>query len=157
TTDHLVTASKRMLEVLDVFAAEGLPIKVTELDITTQDRSLQADFFRDVLITAYSYPGVEGVLLWGFWADRHWRPDAALFASDWTPTPQVAIWDDYVLGAWRETAPATTNNQGAAEIRCHHGTYRVTATIDGHTSEATVEVSPGGATTEIRIETRTKP
>ena len=30
----------------------------------------------------HSHPGVQGVLMWGFWDQAHWKPEAALVNGD---------------------------------------------------------------------------
>jgi tRNA A37 methylthiotransferase MiaB len=73
------------------------------------DRSLQADFMRDYLIALFSHPNVGGVMLWGFWEGRHWRPDAALFERDWTPRPVARAWMDLVHREWKTDLALTTD------------------------------------------------
>jgi endo-1,4-beta-xylanase len=34
----------------------------------------------------FAHPSVEGILMWGFWQGKHWRPNAFLWKKDWTPT-----------------------------------------------------------------------
>lgn len=140
-----LTSPERMHEILDTFAATGLAIKITELDIEVQDPELQADYFRDVLITAYAHRAVEGVIVWGFWAARHWKPGAAWFGRDWERTPQVDVWERLVLDEWRTVEPGQTDSAGAAEFAAHHGSY--TVSVEGAT--AVVDHTPGGS--EVRI------
>ena len=69
-----LTSPVDLLSIYDRFAALGLPIRITELDIDVADEQLQADYFRDFLIASFSHPEINGILLWGFWEGQHWRP-----------------------------------------------------------------------------------
>ena len=67
---------------LDAVASVGLPIWITELDVTNKDVNQRANGYEDALRLYFSHPAVEGILLWGFWNKRHWRPDASLVDGD---------------------------------------------------------------------------
>ncbi|GFO07795.1 endo-1,4-beta-xylanase [Plakobranchus ocellatus] len=62
---------------LDLLAQAGLPIWVTELDISTHDEKTRADWYEKVLRLYFSHPTVEGVIFWGFW-DHDMDPLKAL-------------------------------------------------------------------------------
>ena len=49
------------------FATLGLPVRITELDIDSNDEELQADYFRDFLTASFSHPNINGIMIWGFW------------------------------------------------------------------------------------------
>ena len=55
---------------------------VTELDIEIEDREQRANAYDDVMTILYAHPAVEGILLWGFSDQHHWRPNCALFEGD---------------------------------------------------------------------------
>ena len=60
--------------------AAGLPLWITELDINeVTDAESLADSYDDVITLYFSWPSVQGVLLWGFSDQHHSKPDAALF------------------------------------------------------------------------------
>ena len=63
---------------LDVVAEAGLPIWITELDVRDEDMNIRADRYEDILRLYFSHEAVEGILLWGFWDQAHWRPECAL-------------------------------------------------------------------------------
>jgi endo-1,4-beta-xylanase len=67
-----------VLAVLDRYAALGLPVRVTEFEINTDDEELQADYTRDFLIALDSHASVVGVQHWGFGETAHWIPRAAM-------------------------------------------------------------------------------
>ena len=136
-----LTSPMDLLAIYDRFAALGVPIRITELDINVADEKLQADYFRDFLITSFSDPEINGILLWGFWAKEHWRPDAALFRRDWSVKPNGKVWKDLVLGKWRTNVDGTTEGDGTFSTRGFLGDYEVTVSAGGEVR--TVKISLG--------------
>ncbi len=134
-----------LLADLDLIAAEGLPVQITEFDINTTDEALQADYLRDFLIACYSHPAVSGFIMWGFWEGRHWKPDAAMFRRDWSEKPVAAVWREWTLDRWRTHAEATTDATGNSAARGHLGRYRVTVTHDGLSRQQEVTLTRRGA------------
>lgn len=118
-------------ETLVLYARFGLPIHITEFDISTDDEELQADYTRDFLILCYSHPSVIGVQHWGFWEARHWRPQAALFRRDWSEKPSARAYRDLVLHQWRTRLEGDTDPAGRLAGRGFHGDYEVIVTHAG--------------------------
>ena len=78
-----MTVNSHSQQRLDKLAQAGLPIWVTELDVMSQDENKRADFLETALRALYGHPSVEGILLWGFWDQSHWRGEkAALVKGD---------------------------------------------------------------------------
>jgi GH35 family endo-1,4-beta-xylanase len=72
-----------MLSRLDSLAELGLPIWSTEFDVAAKDEWARADEIEKYLRLAYSHPGVEGVMLWDFFAGSASRdPNRALMDAD---------------------------------------------------------------------------
>ncbi len=140
-----ITSPENLLKILDRYAALGLRIKVTELDINLDDQELRADYMRDFHIALFSHPAVDGILQWGFWEGAHWIPNAALFSKDWSIRPHGQAFVDLVHGQWKTTASGQTDASGAYALRGFRGTYRVTASANGKTIEQMTRlVSDGG-------------
>ncbi|KAH9520353.1 hypothetical protein Btru_060582 [Bulinus truncatus] len=55
---------------LDILAQAGLPLWVTELDLSAHDENSRADWY-------FSHPSIEGIIFWGFW-DHDMDPSMAL-------------------------------------------------------------------------------
>ncbi len=142
---------ERVLATLDAYASLGLPIRITEFDIDTDDESLQADYTRDFLILAYSHPSVVGVQHWGFWAGRHWRPRAALFRQDWSEKPSAVAYRDLVLKQWRTRLQGAVGSTGKVGGRGHHGDYVVTVEHEGRRTEARFSLKAGEPRTVVPI------
>lgn len=147
-----VTPPARLIEILDRFAAFDLPIQVTEFDIRTKDRRLQADYLRDFMTAVFSHPRVEAILMWGFWAGRHWRPDAALFDRDWTLRPHGKAWRDLVLDQWWTRASGKTDGRGRLETRGFLGTYEIAVTAGDKTRTVDATLGKGGETVTVALD-----
>ena len=143
-------APVNVLAVLDRYAALGLPIRITEFDIRTDDEELQADYTRDFLIAMYSHASVVGVQLWGFWEAAHWIPLAAMYRRDWSEKPNARAWKALVLDQWRTRASGTTDAQGGWRGRGFQGEYLVTVEHDGRTHEQIFSLGAGAAAT-VRV------
>jgi len=148
--DNLTTPVD-LLAIYDRFAALGIPIRITELDIDTSDEQLQADYFRDFLIASYSDPEINGIMLWGFWEAQHWLPDAALFRKDWSIKPNGQVWKDLVLGKWRTNVDGKSGGDGVFSTRAFLGDYELTISAGGKSQTATVSLPAEGRTVDIPL------
>lgn len=146
-----LTPPERLVEILDRFAAFGIPLQVTEHDINVTDEELQADYTRDFLTAMYSHPAVEGVLTWGFWEGRHWRPNGAYFRRDWSVKPAGQVWMDLVLGEWWTRFTGNTDRAGRVATRGFVGEYEITATQGGFSQKTQVTLSPTGAKVTLKF------
>ncbi|MBL9201576.1 MAG: endo-1,4-beta-xylanase [Opitutaceae bacterium] len=138
-TDYLAT--------LDRYAAFGLTLRITEFDVNTTDLALQADYTRDVLTASFSHRAMVGFQLWGFWESAHWRPNAALYRTDWTEKPNGAAYRDLVFNQWWTRASGAADAQGEFRGRGFHGDYRATITVGGRTIEKTFSLRAGASPT----------
>jgi GH35 family endo-1,4-beta-xylanase len=136
-----------MLAGLDRFGRLGLPIEITELDVNMQDRPLQARYLRDFLIAAFSHPRVSGITQWGFWANRHWLPDGALFGPDWSLRPHGKAYLDLVRKTWWTDSAGRTGADGTYRTRGFYGDYDVTA----NGQRVRVKLAPGAKPITIRL------
>ncbi|MEM1166183.1 MAG: endo-1,4-beta-xylanase [Planctomycetota bacterium] len=125
----VLTAPDDVLAIIDRFAALGLDIKITELDINLPSSPVQAEYMRDVLTALFSHPAVDGIIVWGFWSERHWLPDAAFFDAEWNMRPVGLAWYEQVHRAWWTNAEVVTGSDGAVTVRAFHGDH--TVTVDG--------------------------
>jgi hypothetical protein len=124
---------------------------VTEFDINTIDEQLQADYTRDFLTMVFSRPEFESFTMWGFWEGAHWKPDAAMFARDWTAKPNALAYRNLVLDEWRTRAEGQTDAGGKITQRGFLGEYRVTVTAGAKSTTATVKLPREGATLDVRL------
>ncbi len=112
-----------------------LPIGITEFDVVSADRQLQADYLRDYLTMAFSQPAVTQFIQWGFWAGAHYRPDAALYNEDFSVRLNGQAYEDLVFGEWFSDVRGTTR-AGSWETTVFQGDYRLIITMpDGQQVE----------------------
>ncbi len=140
-----------ILAVLDRYAALGLPVRVTEFDINTDDEELQADYTRDFLIALFSHPTAVGVQLWGFWEGAHWIPRAAMYRRDWSEKPNARAYKSLVRDTWRTRAAGTTDAQGTWRGRGFHGEYVATVEHGGKKYETVFTVRAGEPAAAVRV------
>ncbi len=140
-----------VLKVLDRYESLGLPVRVTEFDINTDDEELQADYTRDFLITMYSHASVVGVQHWGFWEGAHWIPAGAMYRRDWSEKPNARAYKSLVLDAWRTRASGTTDGTGVWRGRGFHGDYVVTVESGGKSYEQVFTLRAGAVAPTVRV------
>lgn len=145
-------APVNVLAVLDRYAKFNLPIRITELDIDTDDEELQADYTRDFLILMFSHPSVVGVQHWGFWERAHWRPRGALYRADWSEKPNAAVYKSLVLDQWRTKLDGNTRPDGRFIARGFHGDYVAVVESAERRAEKLFSIPPGDPRTTVKVE-----
>jgi endo-1,4-beta-xylanase len=124
-----------MLRISDRFAALVPNLELTEFDVITNgDEQLQADWLRDTLIMAYSHPAYSAMMLWVFWEGAGWKPETALWRTDWSEKPNAKVWRELVCKLWRTQASGQTDSSGIFATRGHRGLYEITVEMAGKTT-----------------------
>lgn len=118
-------------------------IRSTEFDVATQNEQLQADYTRDFITIFFSHPATVGVQLWGFWAGRHWVPEAALYDLDWREKPNARVWKDLIFNQWHSEFEAKTSAEGSFSGRGFYGEYEVIFSYQGTEHSMTFDVVKG--------------
>jgi len=80
---------------LDSLASTGVPIQITEFDISNANDATQLSEYRRVFPLLYAHPGVEGITLWG-WRVGLWQTNAFLLNSNGTERPALEWLRDYL-------------------------------------------------------------
>lgn len=117
----------------DTLATLGVPLIITEFDVSTTNEPLQADYTRDVVTLAFSRPEVTGFLMWGFWEGAHWEPVASLFRRDWSEKPAASAWRSLVWDQWWTRDTGVTGADGARTVRAFKGEHEVVVSAPGLT------------------------
>ena len=133
---------------LDHLAEFDLPIWVTEFDVMSADEGVKARSLEAVYRVAFEHPAVEGVMMWGFWAGRHWLSGehavpgyTALWDEQWQATPSATAYRRLVFGEWWSRHEVTADASGRVELDVFAGRYRVSVvTGDGPGAVRRVEV-----------------
>ena len=138
---------------MERFAGFGRKMQLTEFDVECgPDEQLQADYLRDIMIIAFSHPGMEANVMWGFWEGRHWRPSAALWRRDWSIKPAGKAWIDLVRSQWWTDVTGESGKDGTLRIRGYLGEYDVTATRDERSVKQSITLGSDGARAKLVLE-----
>lgn len=118
-------------ERLDRLAELGLPIKVTEFDMGTQDRgpnmteAERAAQYEMFIRSAFSHPAVKGIFLWGFWDGRHWIPNGGVVSADGKEKPAAAKIYDLWHKVWTTDESVVADKDGKIHFRGFPGIYEM--------------------------------
>jgi GH35 family endo-1,4-beta-xylanase len=126
---------KKIKQVLDRLSRYKLPIKITEFDIKNLDENAKAKGLKDLYEVCFEHPSVDGILMWGFWANSHWLSSkkygikgyTALWDKDWNPMPAAKVYRDLVFRKWWTDFKGTADNKGVCEIKVFLGQHKITA------------------------------
>jgi endo-1,4-beta-xylanase len=131
-----------------------LPIWCTEFDAENADESIRADLYETFYRVAFSHPAVEGIIMWGFWAGRHWKgADAAIVDQDWTVNLAGQRYFD-LMDEWT-TEMSGTISGGEFTFRGFHGEYEVIA--GGEVGNFYLEPGTGAADITVNLSAEATP
>ncbi|HEX2730613.1 MAG TPA: endo-1,4-beta-xylanase [Polyangiaceae bacterium] len=146
-----LTSPDDLLKLLDRYGKFGKHMAVTEYDLLVDDEQLAADYTRDFYTLLFSYPQVESIVMWGFWDKIHWKKNAPLYHTDWSPKPALAVYKQLVQHDWQTHEQGTTDAQGAYATRGFLGDYDVKVTAGGKTQSVHVSLKAGSAPVVINL------
>lgn len=146
-----LTALPAVERILNRFAAHGLPIRITEFDIDTDDGELSAEYTRDFLTMVFSHSSVAGFQMWGFWEGAHWKPRAAMFRRDWAEKPNGTAFRRLVFDEWWSRLEGRTDGTGKFAGRAFYGTYEIAVSHNGVTRAFAVEHTARDGGTLVRV------
>jgi GH35 family endo-1,4-beta-xylanase len=143
--NDVLTDITKLYSIIDRFhlAFPSASIRSTEFDVSTLDEQLQADYTRDFITIFFSHPATVGVQLWGFWAGRHWFPDAALYDLEWREKPNAVVWKDLVFNQWHSQFETKTSSEGTFTGRGYYGEYDITFSHQGVEQTLTFKIEKG--------------
>lgn len=123
-------------ESLDTVALLGLPIKITEFDVSDEqfDGKVQkrAEYVRDMLTLFYGHQAITGIYLWGFDDRMHWRKangfneHPALTDSDLKPNVVGEAFFRRIHRDWRTDLTAHSDKDGKIAFVGFPGSYKTT-------------------------------
>jgi len=136
----------------DSVAEVNLPVWVTEFDIAQPDENIRADELENFYRIAFSEPSVEGILMWGFWQDAHWRENCYIVNSDWSLNAAGERYEA-LMDEWTTNDSAVTDDNGNADFRGFYGTYAVVLTPAGGNPEVhTIEMTDLSGPNEFTLQ-----
>lgn len=96
---------------LDLMATSGLPIYVTELDISNANENTQRDIYKRNFPVYWEHPSVAGVTLWGYVTGTTWRDNTGIMTSSGQDEPAMTWLKSYMATA---PCPAITGTNDEA-------------------------------------------
>jgi endo-1,4-beta-xylanase len=106
--DHMTAA--QMTTCLDAYAATGLDLYITELDIrgigTTYTEAAQSSKYQELFPVIWEHAGVKGVTLWGYISGQTWMQGSGIVNADGTERAAMTWLKSYMSGSPMPTAPA---------------------------------------------------
>ncbi|KAL5227350.1 hypothetical protein ABZP36_015615 [Zizania latifolia] len=114
-------------DALDKLAVTGLPVWITEMDVSAADEAVRADDLEIVLREAFAHPAVEGIMLWGFMQGNMWRSHAHLVNAD-GKLNQAGYRYVGLRQEWTSHARGHVDGSGHFKFRGFHGKYVVQLT-----------------------------
>ncbi|KAI4297748.1 hypothetical protein L6164_037619 [Bauhinia variegata] len=139
-----------MRAILDKLATLGLPIWLTEVDISkTLDKYSQAIYLEQVLREGFSHPSVNGIMLWTAFHPQGCY-QMCLTDRNFHPAGDVV---DKLLQEW-ETVDINgiTDEYGSYSFYGFLGEYRVNARYGNRTANSTFSLSGGEETRHLTIQ-----
>ncbi len=131
-TPDSLSGPETLWAILDRFQNDtGLDIQITEFDFATADEALQAQYTRDFMTAVFAHEAVTDFIAWGFWEDAHWRPDAAMFRSDWSIKANGEAYMDLVFNEWWTDEAGLANGAGDWALRAYEGQHQISVTYEG--------------------------
>jgi endo-1,4-beta-xylanase len=101
-----------MNSVLNTLSATGLPIYVSELDMTGDDNT-QLSRYREKFPVLWQNPNVKGITLWGWIQGQTWIDGTHLISSSGTERPALTWLKSYLQGAAPSSTTTTTPTPSA--------------------------------------------
>lgn len=93
-----VYGSDTMIAQLDRLAGTGLPIMITEFDISREDDAVQLSEYERIFPIFWDHPAVIGITLWGY-RPGTWQTNAFLVNTDGSERPALVWLRDYVASS----------------------------------------------------------
>jgi len=90
---------------LDKLAATGLPIYVSELDITGDDNT-QLARYKEKFPILWEHPAVKGITLWGWIQGQTWKENTYLITSSGAERPALKWLKEYLGGTAASPTPS---------------------------------------------------
>lgn len=106
-------ATSTLKSNLDKLYSTGIPIYITEFDLSSADDQIQLQKYKTIFPVLYEHPGVVGVTLWGYLYGQTWRADANLLNDRNAERPALQWLRNYLLAPFRPNLiyPIATTNE----------------------------------------------
>lgn len=121
--------SPAALEIgLEELAGFDLPIWATEFDVSNPLANERAKDLETFYRYCFSRPELDGIIMWGFWANKHWRGEnSALVDMDWTVN-EAGLKYQELMAEWTTRQEFSETSEPALSVHGFHGNYMVEIT-----------------------------
>ncbi len=136
---------------LDHFAELGLPIQISEFDITSDDDDFKARYLRDFMTAIFSHPVTTGLVQWGFWEKAHWIPAGALWDKNWKPRLHGKVFTELVSKTWNTDEQGKSQKDGTYQTRGFNGDYEIKVINQGKIVQQKYTLDSKGGVITIKI------
>jgi len=148
-------SAAQVTEEMNKWADLGARLKITEFDTYNGDDwnsdEERAEVLENYLRGAFSHPGCDDFIMWGFWDGRHWENEAPLFYDDWSTKPAYDVWTGLVYDEWWTDDSGATDASGTYATTAFLGDHEVTVSTDSAETTETVSVSDASGTTTVTV------
>ncbi|WP_436926914.1 endo-1,4-beta-xylanase [Halosimplex amylolyticum] len=145
----------QVVSEINTWADHGARVKITEFDTYNGDDwnsdQERADVTENYLRGAFSHPGVDAFVMWGFWDGDHWQDEAPLFYDDWSQKPAYDVWTGLVYDEWWTSDSGTTDGSGAYATTAFLGEHEITVSTDSDSATTTTSVTDAAGTTTVTV------
>ncbi|XP_071710080.1 endo-1,4-beta-xylanase 1-like [Rutidosis leptorrhynchoides] len=136
---------------LDKMGIAGLPIWFTELDVSSLNEHVRADDLEVMMREAFAHPGVEGIMLWGFWELFMSRENSHLVNAEGEVNEAGKRFIE-LKKEWLSHAHGVINEQSEFSFRGFEGLYEVEIVTFCKKFVKTFVVEKGGPPVMVSIE-----
>lgn len=116
--DHMSAA--QMKTCLDAYAATGLDLYITELDIrgigSTYTEAAQASKYQELFPAMWEHAAVKGVTLWGYITGQTWMTGSGIASADGTERATLVWLKGYMAGFPTAPSGLTASAASSSEI-----------------------------------------
>ena len=144
-------SAEQVATEMNKWADLGGRLKITEFDTYNgsdwNSDEERAQMLENYLRGAFSHPGCDDFIMWGFWDGRHWENEAPLFYRDWSRKPGYDVWTGLVYDEWWTDEAGTTDAAGSYATDAFLGDHEVTVTTDSGSTIETVSLTDTSGTT----------
>ncbi|WP_415380362.1 endo-1,4-beta-xylanase [Halosimplex sp. TS25] len=145
----------QVVSEINTWADHGARVKITEFDTYNGDDwnsdQERADVTENYLRGAFSHPGVDAFVMWGFWDGDHWQDEAPLFYDDWSQKPAYDVWTGLVYDEWWTDTSGTTDDSGTYATTAFLGEHEITVSTDSDSATTTTSVTDAAGTTTVTV------
>ncbi|MCK4885741.1 MAG: endo-1,4-beta-xylanase [Planctomycetes bacterium] len=141
---------KRVEDVLDRLSRTGLSIKITEYvaNYGVKDEATRAQKLREFYRVCFAHPGVDAIIVWGFWEGSMWLDEYGFYDRDWKLTELGQAYRQLVLNEWWTNFEGKANEKGLCKVPAFFGKHNVE--VNGKKREVYLHKSDGKVRVEMR-------